>query len=165
MKSKATKEKALALYISGISISSISKVTKTGLRTIRTWKTKYDWQEAREKAIQKGVEKSPEIYASIIKEQVEITKLAHKELFEKLKHQPEIRKLLKDLDKRFGEIGKLQKDEFLQYVSAMQELYKQLMYDQSLIKIMIHGLEVIRPKVSQTNLNITDQKILVQWKE
>lgn len=85
MKSKATKEKALAMYINNESLSKISRETKVGLQTLRKWKIKHEWVKLREEAIQKGTDNSLNLHSKIIEEQIDIVTLAQKELLKRLR--------------------------------------------------------------------------------
>lgn len=149
MKTNTQKEKAKALYIDNYSILKISKEIGVAKTTVQKWIKKYDWKEAREKAINAAVQKAPEKHTKIIESQIDIVTKAQTELLKKLDMQPKIRKQLDEVKQRWEELKKEKKptkEEFANYLDCLRSIYSQLMNDYTLVKIMTHGLEVVRPK-------------------
>jgi len=89
MKPQKDKQKALALYIDNLSTEQIAKKIGVQRKTIREWEKKFGWKKIREETINRIAEKQPEKYQEIIEEQMQIVKLAHKELLIRLKDSPE----------------------------------------------------------------------------
>lgn len=117
MKPQKTKNKALELYLSNVSILKISKQLKINKDTFYKWQKKGNWDKLKQEAIRKAAEKTTN---DIITLQSELGRLASEELLTLLKD--------KDLEPK------------------------------ELVSIAKHGLEVVRPKAVQNNLNITSQK-------
>lgn len=161
MKSNQVKERALALYIENNSTEKIAKQVGVTRKTIEQWSKKNNWYDIREEAINKSIQKSPEKYSEVIDEQIKITLLAHKELLKKFKHQEVIKKEIDEIHDLWRDMNleaKPTKEERLTYYDSLRALYSQLMGDLTLVKIMIHGLEVIRPK-TMSQLNFMKQEI------
>ncbi len=124
MKTKAQREKALALYINSVSIEKIAKKLEANPATIKRWKKRYDWNKVKQTAIEKSIENAPQLHQKIVDDQIDIT-MSTNQL---------IKRFLKSI-KKYGSLGR----------DENQTL-------QILTKIMTHGLEVVRPKtVSQYN--------------
>lgn len=84
MKSEQTKQKALALYIDSMSTEKIAKEVGVQRKTVREWERKFGWKQIREEAVNRVAEKQPQLYQEIIETQMDIVKLAHKELLLRL---------------------------------------------------------------------------------
>ena len=89
MKSKYLKDKALGMYINNTAINRIANEINVQALTIRTWVIKHNWKQVRENTIKKVADNQPDIYGQIIKDQIKITQLAHKELIYRLKNNLE----------------------------------------------------------------------------
>lgn len=92
MKNQKTRDKAIELYINNLSLEKIAENLNLSVSTIKEWKKKFDWDNIREKTIQKISEKQPDKYSEIISQQMEIGLLAQKELLNRLKKEyPDIK--------------------------------------------------------------------------
>jgi len=95
-----------------------------------------------------------ENHQEIIDEQIRIVEKAQSSLLYMLDHQPQIRVELEKLKKGFSEMceelhnkgEKPSKEDYNTFYEALRALYSQLMGPIPLIKVMEHGLNVIRPK-------------------
>lgn len=161
MKDKKTKDKALGLYLNGLSEAKIAKEIGVTPLTINSWKNKYKWRELKEdteaKTISKINEKYSDKQAKLIETQIEIGELATKELKKRLEEQDEVLKLIKEMKEVWIIIKKketITKQEFLEFANNLAVLYRQLENTRNLIDIMKHLLEILRPKNISKRLNV-----------
>ena len=120
MKSQKTKTKALELYITNVPIYQIVKRLKVTQQTVSAWVKKGKWKELKEQNLKKLDENLCE---TVVKEQMEITRLAQERLIEQLNDD-----LLKPTE---------------------------------LVSLTKHRLELVRPKQTTNNLNITSKDMTI----
>ena len=82
MKDQRTKNKALELYSSNVPIWTISKQLNVTQKTLHDWKKSNNWDKLKQDAINKL---SINVVDTVVKEQLEITRMAQEKLIERLK--------------------------------------------------------------------------------
>lgn len=140
------------LYFEGYSLAKISKKLKVHRRTLTDWKKNFKWEEGKTKAAEKM---SEDINTRIIEEQLNISQKAQTELLLRLEEQEKVRATIDNLRKAWDSLvqkGDVKKKDIQTFTRAMSLAQGQLLNEQTLFKIMVHGLEIIRPKtVAQYN--------------
>ncbi len=153
MKSQKVKNEALELYVGNVSIYQISKQIDVSQPTLNKWRTKDNWDELKEQTLKKVNKKLCE---KIVSDQKGIVDTAQSQLKDKLSKQDEISTHIAELWLQIKELDpKQDKDERAELFSMLNPLLKQLFEVKDLIAVMKHGLEVVRPKQTTNNLNIT----------
>lgn len=160
MKTRQDRAHALKLFLDNIPVYKIAAQLHTSKQKIIEWREKNKWNELREKTFQ---EQDKKLTENMIKQQKYIAQTAQIQLKDKLDNQERIISQINELHSQIQVLDKRQdKEERLELYSMMNTLVKQLLEIRDLIAIMRHGLEVIRPKETTNNLNITknDNKII-----
>jgi len=114
MKPQKTKNKALELYVTNVPIYQIVKRLNVTQQSVSAWVKKGNWKELKEKNLKKIDENLCE---TVIKEQMEITRLAQEKL--------------------------------------IQHINDDELKGTELVALTKHRLELVRPKQTTNNLNIT----------
>ncbi len=160
MKPQAVKTKALKLFLEGIAIYRIAKQLHIAHKTVYQWMDEGNWKEKKEEAIEKAGDKVTE---RIIQKQIEIVDMAQAQLDNTLKKQEEIKSQINELNTQIKALdAKEDKEDRLELYSMMNVLVKQLLEVKDLISVMKHGLQVVRPKETVSNLNINAKAQTIQ---
>lgn len=142
------REKARKLYVEGWNMKQIAKELGVSQNTIANWKKKHKWDKALEKSRE---EMSTEETSQLVNEQMEISKKTQKELLHRLNEQNKVRETIKNIRESFNKLveeGKVTKKDVASFTKAMNTAQSQLMGEQTLFKLMAHGLEIVRPKTN-----------------
>jgi len=164
-KSPEVKAHALELFLDGMPMYKICKAVGVAKLTLYKWKDKYEWSELFEEAAQRRHRRVTE---RVIKKQEGNAELACLELQKRLKEQEKSSETLTDLQRVLGvtlankphksaddsELNKWRKD-LSDIAKSIGQFSKMLMDNRDLINMEKHGLEVVRPKQTTNNLNIT----------
>ena len=138
--------KAFKLYIEGESVKTICRKLNVNKRQLTKWMTRHNWEKSREKALEKHKDVITDF---IIDQQIEIVKSAQKELVDRLKRQEKARALKTRLEEHFNQLlsnGEISDGDLNAFNKAMAVVNRDMMNDTSLIKLMTHGLDIVRPK-------------------
>lgn len=147
-KTPTQKRRARKLYIEGWDMKKIAEDLDVNLNTLTNWKKKYKWNRTFEKTEE---ELSEEETSQLIKEQMSISQKTQKEILYRLNEQSKVRETIKNIRNSFNKLvkeEKVTKKDVMTFTKAMNTAQSQLMGEQTLFKLMAHGLEIVRPKTN-----------------